>query len=70
MKYFAQSGSEAAEDHDVLALFARIGLTLLFGGLLVLGWRLLAQDRPKTQLPFRRRPLLTVEDAVRWRPEF
>ena len=70
MKYLDPSVSETADDYDLLALFARIGLTLLFGGLLVLGWRLLAQDRPPTQIPFRRRTLLNVEDAVRWRPEF
>ena len=70
MKYLTQTGPEPADDYDLLTLFARIGLTLLFGGLLILGWRLLAQDRPKTHIPFRRRGLLTVEDAVRWRPEF
>ena len=53
-----------------MMMFARIALTLLFGGLVVLGWRLLAQDRPRVRIPLRRRALLNVEDAVRWRPEF
>jgi hypothetical protein len=50
-------------------MLARIALTLLFGGLLVLGWRMFAHDRPQIRFP-RRRRLLNIEEAIRWRPDF
>lgn len=70
MRIFYRNASEPAGEIDPVTTLAQIALTLLFGGLLVLGWRLLAQDRPRLQIPLRRRTLLNVEDAVRWRPEF
>lgn len=70
MRNFFQSGPEAADDYDLPMILIRVVLTLLCGGLLVLGWRFLAQDRPRARLPLGRRALLNVEDAVRWRPEF
>jgi hypothetical protein len=69
MKYFQRAGSEPADEFDLAMTLGRIALTLLFGGLLVLGWRLLAQDRPQIQFP-RRRRVLNIEEAIRWRPEF
>jgi hypothetical protein len=63
--------TDADGDFDLPWMLARITLTLLFGGMLVLGWRMLAQGRPAMpQFPRRRRTLLNIEDAVRWRPEF
>jgi hypothetical protein len=48
----------------------RIILTILFGGLLMVLVRVFAQERVTFDMPRRRRrPLLTVEEAVRWRPE-
>jgi hypothetical protein len=70
MRIFYRTGLEPADDYDLAAMLVRVTLTLLCGGLLVLGWRLLAQDRPRLQIPLRRRALLNVEDAIRWRPEF
>lgn len=70
MRNFFQSGPEAADDYDVPMILVRVVLTLLCGGLLVLGWRLLMQDPPRRRIPLGRRVLLNVEDAVRWRPEF
>jgi len=57
------------EDHARFTLM-RIVLTILFGGLLMLLLGAVATNRPITQLPRRRRPLLTVEEAVRWRPDY
>jgi hypothetical protein len=45
----------------------RIVLILLFGGLLMGLLRTVAGGRPRLQAPRRRRPLLTVEEAVRLR---
>lgn len=77
MRNFFQSGPEPADDYDLPTILVRVVLTLVCGGLLVLGWRFLAQDRPRMRIPFgrtriplSRRVLLNVEDAVRWRPEF
>ena len=70
MRYFQRADSETSGDFDIATMLIRVTITLVAGGLLVLGWRLLAQDRPHFQLPLRRRPLLSIEDAVRWRPEF
>jgi hypothetical protein len=70
MRYLYRNEPEPAGDYDPIMTLAHIALTLLFGGLLVLGWRLLAHDRGRLQIPLRRRALLNVEDAVRWRPEF
>ena len=44
-------------------------LTILFGGLIMMLFRAIASDRLAFEGPRRRRPLLTVEEAVRWRPE-
>jgi hypothetical protein len=70
IRNFYRSASAPNGEPDFVMMFARIALTLLFGGLVVLGWRLLAQDHPRVKIPLRRRALLNVEDAVRWRPEF
>jgi hypothetical protein len=70
MRYFYRPESDAEGDLDLPWMLVRITLTLLFGGMLVLGWRLLAQGRTMPQLPRRRRTLLNIEEAVRWRPEF
>jgi hypothetical protein len=70
MRTFYRSESDADGDFDVPWMLTRITLTLLCGGLLVLGWRLIAQGRVTPQFPRRRRTLLNIEDAVRWRPEF
>ena len=70
MRNFFQSGPEAADDYDLPTILVRVVVTLVCGGLLVLGWRLLIQDRPRARLSLGRRALLNVEDAVRWRPEF
>ena len=51
----------------VLAM--RIVLTILFGGLIMVLFRAIANDRVAFDGPRRKRPLLTVEEAVRWRPE-
>jgi hypothetical protein len=60
---------EPAEDHAKL-MAMRIILTILFGGLLMVLVRIFAQERVTFDMPRRRRrPLLTVEEAVRWRPE-
>lgn len=45
----------------------RIALILLFGGLLMGLLRTVAGGRSRLQAPRRRRPLLTVEEAVRLR---
>jgi hypothetical protein len=50
-------------------LAMRIILTILFGGLIMVLFRAIASDRLAFEGPRRRRPLLTVEEAVRWRPE-
>src|SRR5882672_12470315 len=50
-------------------LAMRIILTILFGGLIMVLFRALASDRLAFEGPRRKRPLLTVEEAVRWRPE-
>jgi len=70
MRYFQRAGSDSSGDFDIATMLVRVTITLVAGGLLLLGWRMLAQDRPRLQLPLRRRPLLNIEDAVRWRPEF
>ena len=70
MRYFYKAQGDGDGDYDLAWMLARITLTLLFGGMLVLGWRLLAQGRTIPQLPRRRRSLLNIEEAVRWRPEF
>jgi len=70
MRYFQRTGSDSYGDFDIAAMLIRVTITLVAGGLLLLGWRLLAHDRPRFQLPLRRQPLLSIEDAVRWRPEF
>lgn len=70
MRNFFQPGPETADDYDVPMILARVVLTLVCGGLLLLGWRFLIQDRPRRRIPLGRRVLLNVEDAVRWRPEF
>ena len=70
MRNYFQSGLEPADDYDIPMILVRVVLTLVCGGLLVLGWRLLFQDRPRSRIPLSRRVLLNVEDAVRWRPEF
>jgi hypothetical protein len=70
MKHFFRAAPEPVDDYDLAMILIRVALTLVCGGLLVLGWRLLMQDRPRTRIPFGRRVLLNVEDAVRWRPEF
>jgi hypothetical protein len=70
MRYFQRTDSETSGDFDVATMLIRVTITLVAGGLLVLGWRLLAQDRPRFPLPLKRRPLLSIEDAVRWRAEF
>jgi hypothetical protein len=70
MRYFQRAGSDSSGDFDIATMLVRVTITLVAGGLLLLGWRMLAQDRPRLQLPLRRRPLLSIEDAVRWRPEF
>jgi hypothetical protein len=70
MRYFQRDSSESSGDFDIATMLIRVTITLVAGGLLVLGWRLWAHDRPRFQLPLRRRPLLSIEDAVRWRPEF
>jgi len=57
-----------AEDHAKL-MAVRIILTILFGGLVMVLLRIFARDRVIFEMPRRRRPLLTVEEAVRWRPE-
>jgi hypothetical protein len=60
---------EPAEDHGKLVAM-RIILTILFGGVLMVLFRVFAQERVAFDMPRRRRrPLLTVEEAVRWRPE-
>ena len=69
MRYFLRAGSEPDGDNDLAMMIARIAITLAFGGLLVLGWRILAHDRPQIHFP-RRRRLLNIEEAIRWRPEF
>lgn len=69
MRNYFQSGPETADEYDLPTILVRVVLTLLCGGLLVLGWRLLTQDRPRSRIPLGRRVLLNVEDAVRWRPE-
>lgn len=70
MRNYFQSGPHPADDYDVPMILVRVVLTLVCGSLLVLGWRLLIQDRPRPRIPLGRRVLLNVEDAVRWRPEF
>ena len=50
-------------------LAMRIILTILFGGLIMVLFRAIASDRVAFDGPRRKRPLLTVEEAVRWRPE-
>jgi hypothetical protein len=70
MRNYFQSGAEPVDDYAVPMILVRIVLTLVCGSLLVLGWRLLIQDRPRPRIPLGRRVLLNVEDAVRWRPEF
>ena len=71
MRSFFQSGPEMADDdYDIAAILLRVVVTLVCGGLLVLGWRLLFQDRPRPRMSLGRRAVLNVEDAVRWRPEF
>lgn len=70
MRNYFRTGSEPLGDYDIATILIRVMLTLVCGGLLLLGWRLLAQDRPRGRIPFGRRALLNVEDAVRWRPEF
>jgi hypothetical protein len=71
MRYFQRAESEASAELDIATMLIRVTITLVAGTLLVLGWRLLAQDRPRFELlPRRRRTLLNIEDAVRWRPEF
>ncbi len=69
MRILVRAGSEPAGENDLPMTLARIGVTLLFGGLLILGWRIFAHDRPSIQFP-RRRRLLNIEEAIRWRPEF
>ncbi len=70
MRNFFQSGPEEADDYDMATILVRVVVTLVCGGILLLGWRLLFQDRPRSRIPLGRRVLLNVEDAVRWRPEF
>ena len=70
MRYFYKPETDQQDDYDLPWMLARITLTLLFGGLLVLGWRLFAQGHTIPQIPRRRRTLLNIEEAVRWRPEF
>ncbi len=71
MRNFYRNPSAPDGGYDLVTVFTRVVLTLLFGGgLLVLGWRLFAPDHPRPRIPLRRRALLTVEDAVRWRPDF
>ena len=66
MRYFQRDSSESSGDFDIATMLLRVTITVVAGGLLLLGWRLLAQDRPRFQLPLKRRPLLSIEDAVRW----
>ena len=70
MRNYFQSGPESADEYDLPMILVRVVVTLVCGGLLLLGWRLLNQDRPRRRIPLGRRVLLNVEDAVRWRPEF
>jgi len=49
-------------------LAMRIVLTILCGLIMVL-FRAIASDRLAFEGPRRKRHLLTVEEAVRWRPE-
>jgi len=71
MRYFEQADSGPSGELDIATMLIRVTITLVAGTLLVLGWRLLAQDRPRFELlRRRRRALLNIEDAVRWRPEF
>ena len=70
MRYLQRAGSESTGEFDIATMLIRVTITLMAGGLLLLGWRLLAQDRPRFDFPLRRRTLLNIEDAVRWRPEF
>ena len=69
MRYFSRSASEPIDEYDLAMIAMRIVATIVFGGLLVMGWRLLSHDR-RLRVPLGRRVLLNVEDAVRWRPEF
>lgn len=70
MRSFFRTAPELTGDFDPAAIAIRLVVTLLCGGVLLLGWRMLAQERPRARIPFGRRVLLNVEDAVRWRPEF
>jgi len=61
---------DASSEDFVRLTFLRVVLTILFGGLLMVLFRAVTQDRSLIERPRKRRPLLTVEEAVRWRPEF
>jgi hypothetical protein len=63
-------GDDPSSEDFARLTFVRIVLTILFGGLLMVLFRAVTQDRPILERPRKRRPLLTVEEAVRWRPEF
>ena len=67
----AENIDDDASGEDFVRLtFIRVVLTILFGGLLMVLFRAMTQDRSIIERPRKRRPLLTVEEAVRWRPEF
>ena len=65
---FPKLAREFVEEHAKL-ISMRIILALVFGGLaLAIFGAAVVRERGGRTLPFRRpRPLLTVEEAVRWR---
>ena len=73
MRTLFRTGRETAGDYDPVMILIRVLVTLVCGSLLVVGWRMLSQDRQPVRSALgrlTRRGLLNVEDAVRWRPEF